>query len=104
MLLLFVCCLLFCFGLFLSFVVDEIGSSGHLMNDGCAALPLWAMQQIASAASIAGLPSAVQGRIGPCKVSLHCIVLFIILFSLFVCRVCGIWIRVLSLHSDVPRR
>lgn len=38
------------------------------MSDGCAAMPLWAMQQIASAASISGLPSAVQGRIGPCKV------------------------------------
>jgi hypothetical protein len=46
---------------------DVIGSGGAVMSDGCAAMPLWAMQQIASAANIAGLPSAVQGRMGACK-------------------------------------
>ncbi len=51
----------------MSDVPDFVGTSGAVMSDGCAAMPVWAMQQIASSAAIPGLPSAVQGRIGSCK-------------------------------------
>lgn len=43
------------------------GSSNVVMTDGCAAMPLWAMQQIATAAQLPVLPSVVQGRIGAAK-------------------------------------
>ena len=49
--------------------VDDVKSdfSGLVMTDGCAAMPLWAMQQIANAANLTVLPSVVQGRLGSCK-------------------------------------
>lgn len=47
--------------------VADVVSDGTVMSDGCAAMPLWAMQQIATAAELPALPSVVQGRIGACK-------------------------------------
>jgi hypothetical protein len=48
-------------------VPDIVSDQGHIMTDGCAAMPLWAMQQIATAAQLQVLPSVVQGRIGAAK-------------------------------------
>lgn len=48
-------------------VPDIVSDKGHVMTDGCAAMPLWAMQQIATAAQLQVLPSVVQGRIGAAK-------------------------------------
>jgi RNA dependent RNA polymerase len=45
-------------------VEDVSSEEGHVMTDGCAAMPLWAMQQIANAGQLSVLPSVVQGRIG----------------------------------------
>ncbi len=47
--------------------VPDVESGGNVMTDGCAAMPLWAMQQIATAAQLPVLPSVVQGRIGAAK-------------------------------------
>lgn len=48
-------------------VPDVVNAQGAVMSDGCAAMPLWAMQQIATAAQLPTLPSVVQGRIGAAK-------------------------------------